>query len=318
MISKLMIGRLGNQMFQYATMRAFQEENNIVEKFNMEFSNVRKNGSPEEGFINQLDCFKLNDEKYVIDEKIHISIWQKILLGIYFITYKIIKVFSKKESYENNKQKYEAKIQKFYNKNGLYLYNFGYYDFKNSKSEDKLFIGYYEASKYFDKIKQQIQEEFTPKYPKIEKNLKLYDIIENTESVCISIRRGDFLSNANKGVCYVCTPEYFNKAIEKIKEEVKEPRFIVFSDDVDWVRNNMNFPDGTEYEEGNDPIWEKLRLMYSCKHFVISNSSFSWWAQYLSRNEKKVVVAPNKWRNYGYDSKDIYMNNWILINTDKE
>lgn len=314
MINKLMTGRLGNQMFQYATMRGLQEKYNIDEKFNMNFSHVRKSGTKEEGYINQLENFKLNDEKYEIDKKIKLSIWQSLLLGIYFVTYKIIKIFSNPDKYYINKQKYENKIQRFYNKNGLYLYNFGYYDFKSFKSKNKLFIGYFEAHRYFDDIKVQLREEFTPKYDKIDKNLELYDIIENTESVCISIRRGDFLDNPEK--YYVCKPEYFYKAIEIIEKKVKKPKFIVFSDDIKWVKENMKLPEGTEYETGEDPVWEKLRLMYSCKHFIISNSTFSWWAQYLSINNNKVVIAPNKWRGYGYDSKDIYMKDWILIDVD--
>lgn len=68
------------------------------------------------------------------------------------------------------------------------------------------------------------------------------------------------------------------------------------------------------YEEGNDPDYEKLRLMAGCKHFVISNSSFSWWAAYLSTNDKKIVVAPDRWYNTEMIC-DIYMKNFKLIST---
>ena len=140
----------------------------------------------------------------------------------------------------------------------------------------------------------------------------MYKYIENNESVCISIRRGDFLANEHKKDCFICDNNYFYKAISEIKKRLANPKFIVFSDDVEWCKNNMNFPSDTRFEDGNDPLWEKMRLMYSCKNFIISNSTFSWWAQYLSRNDNKIVIAPKKWRNNNYVS-DIYEKNWILI-----
>ena len=111
---------------------------------------------------------------------------------------------------------------------------------------------------------------------------------------------------------YVCTEEYFSKAIEEINQRVEKPRFVFFSDDIEWVKNNIPAPKDSLYEDGTDPVWEKLRLMSSCKHFIISNSTFSWWSQYLSENDKKVVIAPSKWSNFGYNP-DIYQDNWILV-----
>ena len=121
----------------------------------------------------------------------------------------------------------------------------------------------------------------------------------------------------NRKNLYVCTPEYFENAIKLMQKKVPKAKFFVFSDDVEWCKNNMNFPKGTMYESGTDPVWEKLRLMYSCKHYIISNSTFSYWAQYLSRNDKKIVIAPKSWGNNLYKNDDelidIYQDNWILI-----
>lgn len=203
------------------------------------------------------------------------------------------------------------KIDKL-NKNGIFYLRQGYYKFSACKSKNKVFFGYFESAKYFYNIRNELLEEFTPKEEPLEKNKKIYDEIKNTNSVCVSIRRGDYLSNNFKKDFYICTPEYFNKAIEIAKYKIQNPKFFVFSDDVQWIKENMNFPEGTIFEDGNDPVYEKIRMMYSCKNFIISNSTFSWWAQYLSRNNNKVVIAPSKWRNTGY-YKDIYQDKWIKV-----
>ena len=205
-------------------------------------------------------------------------------------------------------KKYSNLLMKF----GIYWLQQGYMEFRKTKMKNKYFCGLFESSKYFNDYRDVILKEFTPKYQELPKNKKMYEAISKSNSVCITIRRGDFLSNENKKSHYVCTPEYFDKAIKKICQLINNPTFFVFSDDIDWVKNNMSFPGKVFYEDGTDPVWEKLRLMYSCKHFIISNSTFSWWAQYLSRNDKKIVIAPSRWKNT-YQNDDIYEDNWILI-----
>lgn len=313
MLSKIMMGRLGNQMFQYASMRAIQEKLYPDEKVNLVFSEIERNGSKKEGFVNQLNVFNVNTEKVVYDQRVRLTLCQNILVLWYFLRRKILKIFSSSKKYEDRKRKFEIKIQNKYNGNGLYLFSYGYYDFRKTDKNEKLFVGFFESQKFFDDIREKIVEEFTPKEPPLKKNKDMYKEIVSSESVCVSIRRGDFLKDRFKDSTYVCTPEYFGEAIALMSRKVKNPRFVIFSDDIDWVRREMSFPKGTIYESGDDPVWEKMRLMYSCKHFIISNSTFSWWAQYLSRNDEKIVIAPSVWRKMGYDGSDLYDNRWCLI-----
>lgn len=304
MLQKEVNGRLGNQMFQYAVLRAYMlkyHENGI----RINFGRVRN-----ENFKNDLDDFNIC--KLDSDEKIELSTIQKI----------IVKVINKIESKYNKKyersvynikvHKFEKRISKILMKFGIYWLQQGYMELKKSNAKNKYFVGLFESSKYFNDYREEILKEFTPKHDKIKKNIPLYEKIENSNSICVTIRRGDFLDNKFAKDHYICTPEYFDKAVSKISELVENPHFFIFSDDIKWVKENMTFPGEVDYEDGTDPVWEKIRLMYSCKHFVISNSTFSWWAQYLSRNDKKIVVAPSRWKNT-YQNNDIYEDDWIII-----
>lgn len=306
MVSKEMVGRLGNQMFQYAAIRAVQELNNDDEAICISF----KKYVEARGYKNELNNFKIKQINQV--DQIKMNYIQYALIFIVKLVEKFLSFFITKQ-YEYKRYLFEKKIAKILNKFGIYFMRQGYSELKKTNAKNKILIGYFESEKYFDNIRDMLLEEFTPLKPKIEANKELYEAIEKTNSVCVTIRRGDFVTDENtRKNHYICTPEYFYEAIEKVKEIIENPRFFVFSDDVEWVKENMKFPPDTLYESGKDPVWEKLRLMYSCKHFIISNSTFSWWAQYLSRNNKKIVIAPSKWRNEGY-SKDIYCDNWILI-----
>ena len=129
----------------------------------------------------------------------------------------------------------------------------------------------------------------------------------------MSIRRGDFLDPKYKKLHYVCDEKYFEKAITIIKTKVKNPVFIFFSDDIEWVKTNIKtYGIICYYESGKDEVFEKLRLMSMCKHFIISNSTFSWWAQYLCKNPYKIVISPRKWLNNNEES-GLIDESWIKI-----
>lgn len=308
MIYKEISGRLGNQMFQYAIARSIYEKSSQKEKLVFNF----KKGVIDRGFEDELKYFKVL--KYQHSEKEKINLFQKILLKTFILPEKIITLYCLilKKDIETIKYKYQKTFSPILTKFGIYYVRQGYVNFKNYNAKNKYLLGYFESSKYFDDIRDILLKEFTPKKAPLAKNIELYKYIENNESICVTIRRGDYISNPEfKANHYICTPEYFINTMKIMKEKIKNAKFIIFSDDVEWCKKNIKFPGEVMFESGDDPVWEKLRLMYSCKHFILSNSTFSWWAQYLSRNDKKVVIAPNKWRNKGY-SKDIYMNNWLI------
>ena len=308
MINKHVIGRLGNQMFQYAAVR---KKEDIL----LDFSEVYSRDS--EGYKEEITDLNIAPVKI---GKLKLNFNQKFLL-LYLNIIKFINLKLDPKNYSKKMYLIENKIQNRLNKNGLYSFRLGYYDFKDCNKSNLAFYGTFESPKYFNDIKDELKKEFTPKYGILEKNRELYDKINNTESVCVTIRRGDFVNNKDvKKNLYICTPEYFDEAISLMKKKVPNASFFVFSDDVEWCKNNMKFPSDTTFESGDDPVWEKLRMMYSCKHFIISNSTFSWWVQYLSRNDEKVVIAPSRWTNDSYkynDNIDIYEDNWLLIDIDK-
>ena len=291
MLNKYMIGRLGNQMFQYATIRAFQINNNLEnEKLNFDFSKILER-KDEQGFEDSLKYF--NVAPY-LTKKIKLNPILYIITNLGKV--KHVLYFKKDgKTATRNIYKDDIKYQNFYNKLGLYNIRMGYTELKNYKNKNKYFYGTFECPKYFDSIKDTLIKEFTPKKVPLKSNRELYKAIKESESVCITIRRGDYVTDkAVAQSLYICTPKYFEVALKEMKRLVPNARLFVFSDDIKWCKENMKFPDDTMFESGSDPVWEKLRLMYSCKHFILSNSTFSWWAEYLSKNKNKKVITPSR------------------------
>ncbi len=176
--------------------------------------------------------------------------------------------------------------------------------------------GYFQDRRFFSPIRSQLLHEFTPKQPPLRHNEGLYEQALRSDSVCVSVRRGDYLSEQYRKDFHVCTPDYYRAAFKAVTQRIAHPVFIFFSDDIAWVRENMTvegFP--CYYERGDDPVWETLRLMYSCHHFIISNSTFAWWAQYLGNREGKLVVCPSSWFANPDWHSNLVNDDFIFINT---
>lgn len=287
------IGRLGNQMFTYAFMRCLIAQRQIKDERIIANFKRSLTGSDKEGFEDSLQYFNVlsyetdNTKDLVLSRG---SIIQKILYLFYMLCTRI--------SFIYHHDTLMSFIDSYVDKYGI-LFS-GASDKARpvpSIYQKKLFIrGYFADKANFDSIRPILLSEFTPKQAPLIQNTELYKAIAKTNSVCISVRRGDYLSKENKSNFFVCDEAYFQKAISIICEKVESPTLIFFSDDIQWVSEHIYYDDyPCFYETGTDPIWEKLRLMYSCHHFIISNSTFSWWAQYLGQREGKIVISPSRW-----------------------
>ena len=103
-----------------------------------------------------------------------------------------------------------------------------------------------------------------------------------------------------------------------MKELKGECQFYVFSDDIEWTRQNIKC-DGATYVDKTGSEFIDLALMMKCKNFIIPNSTFSWWAQYLSNAPDKIVIAPEIWLNdEGPRQNGVYLDNWVCLNPYQE
>ncbi len=287
-------GGLGNQMFQYAAARNMSIINNT--KLCLVYRDNKTQKKHEVLAINHCNIPK-NIEFTEIN-----TVKKK---GIY-IKYKVVDYLYKKSILKKETIK---KIQKFLNKKGLFYFPNEYIKFDKVSRKENLMIGYFQSSKYFNENKKIIKNELEIVDDYSDKNKKIVSKIRNSESIGIHIRRGDYLLNDN---FLICDKKYYENAIVKMVEFIKKPLFVVFSDDIEWVKNNITFYGQEVIYICNNSQFEDLKIMSECKNFIMSNSSYSWWGQYLSRNEKRKVIAPSIWvRNE--NRKDIYEKDWILM-----
>lgn len=158
-------------------------------------------------------------------------------------------------------------------------------------------LGYWQSESFFADAADGIRREFTFGRPPDAENAAVLDRIRRGPGtpVCVHVRRGDYLSGTE--VLTACPLRYYVDALGWIGQRVSDAHHVVFSDDPDWARANLPVPASSTFVTHNagknDP--EDMRLMSACRHFIIANSTFSWWGAWLSTSAGKLVVAPQRW-----------------------
>ncbi len=175
---------------------------------------------------------------------------------------------------------------------------------------DGYWVGYWQSAAGYDDIEKELRENiFGPAFKDEVTSSDLARQIQAEESVSIHIRRGDYL-NPDVQAVYggICTDDYYDKAIKQMQENHPGCRFYVFSNDTEWVRDNLHI-DNMHIVEGSDEEhgYRDMYLMSLCKHNILANSSFSWWGAWLNTNPDKDVIGPSIWiHREGFDG--IYDN----------
>lgn len=291
-------GGLGNQMFQYALY--------------LQFQNLHKDVRIDDvaGFVEDekrdpaLAAFGITYEK--ADPK---EIEQMLDASLLFWHRVRRKLFGRKrKSYFEEDKRFKPEI---FTWDDIYL------------------EGYWQTEKYFSGIADQVKAAFdvdrlltgrsgdgheTAESQGVRPQIRDYlQQIGNTQSVSLHIRRGDYLTPENQALFgNICTDTYYKEAMRRMREQYPGCRFFLFSNDKEWAREQLSCMDVTVVDLPGDSDHAEFALMSKCKHHILANSSFSWWASYLNPNPDKTIFAPPKWLN-GWDCQDFYREDMLKI-----
>jgi hypothetical protein len=176
----------------------------------------------------------------------------------------------------------------------------------------RVLSGYFQSSKYFADVSGEIRALFaSPTLTHVD--IPTPDLYER--GVVVHIRRGDYMKGANRAIHGILDERYYQRAMEAARAALgSNVPFLVFSDDLPWCRQQPWLTASTVHFVDEPDTCRSLQLMTQFQHFILSNSSFSWWAAWLSNKNGRVWV-PNRW--FGpmgpADWKDIYEPGWIKL-----
>jgi Glycosyl transferase family 11 len=170
--------------------------------------------------------------------------------------------------------------------------------------------GGWQSLRYFEDAADIIRAELTSNLAPSEVNRSWLDRALQNQSVCVHVRRGDYIKRGFG----LCSSSYYAEAAKLIRERVENPTFFIFSDDLPWCRENLPIEEMVLVDANgpDDPVSE-LMIMSSCRHHIIANSSFSWWAAWLGSRRDQVVIAPEPWVSICPSVPQLLPSNWVRV-----
>lgn len=289
-------GGLGNQLFQYAAGKALAVKHNVPLLLDITYYDQQNSNDTPRYY--SLDKFTISasiaEKTYIDSIKYPKSKFNKIL-------FKVVDILQFPPNCMHRC------IEKGHD------YNISF----TRSNKNTYLIGYWQSEKYFAHYSDVIRKEFTIKNSINGYNQQIMEKICSTNSVAIHIRRGDYFSNPTiNSIHGIEDYTYYYTAIKTVASQQKNPEFYIFSDEPEWVAKNFKIDYPSTIVDNNDSenVHEDLRLMSSCKHIIIANSTLSWWAAWLNAHSNKMVIAPGTWfKNKTVNTGDRYPPAWQIL-----
>ena len=285
-------GGLGNQMFQYA-LAIVMEANGIPTKISVTEYLLNRH---HQGF----ELLKAFNVPIPIRDRIKvfaISRARQVLVNVNTIYFRQMLT---KILHSGNNIFHEAKEYT--------------YDKRVFEQENSFLIGTWQCIKYFESQKELIREVFNFNKPGDTLNLRIANEIQSKNSIAVHVRRGDFTTpGMSNSRMVIDSNSYYDKAIELMNMTIENPVFYIFSDDITWAKQRLKGSNIVfiSHNTGSNSYLD-MYLMSLCKHFVIANSSFSWWAAWLAENKDKKVFMPRPWVKNA-DCSGLYPSGWSVL-----
>ncbi len=174
------------------------------------------------------------------------------------------------------------------------------------------FDGYWQSWKNVDAVWDLLKKDLVPNDPLHESTRHMIKQVAGENSVFLGVRRGDYTNWKHWGNF---GNSYYQRAMDHMEKNLDHPKFYLFSNDVAWAKENIDFSGRDlvirEQEEIIDDFEDHM-IMAACRHSIIMTSTFYWWGARMNDNPEKIVAAPRNWFS---DNKpiDILPPHWVRI-----
>ncbi len=176
--------------------------------------------------------------------------------------------------------------------------------------------GYWQSEAYFNDMEEILREDLRIIPPADAANRQMAEHIHKLESVMVHVRWFERTHSSDP-----CNPQtdYYRRAIALMDEKLAAPHYFLFSDDVKAARGMLPLPENrmtiVHHNQRDENAYADLWLMTQCRHFIIANSTFSWWGAWLCQKDDKTIIAPDRKisSETAWGFRGLIPSSWIVL-----